>query len=128
MQAAVTLKLLHDAGAPLEFMSVLTDAYGVDIHDVSLVWVRPGSDEHEVVEQNRIEGTGSDGFQRGGRPYVEPSLEDEDEDEESSAEPAFVPWNSDAIDRGLCTALRSVLACDDPDAAALVGPAATRWP
>ncbi|WP_106296392.1 hypothetical protein [Knoellia remsis] len=98
MQAAVTLKLLHDAGAPLELMSVLTDAYGVDIHDVSLVWVRPGSDEHEVVEQNRIEGTGSDGFQRGGRPYVEPSLEDEDE--ESSAEPAFVPWNSDAIDRG----------------------------
>lgn len=98
MQAAVTLKLLHDAGAPIEFMSVLTGAYGVDIHDVSLAWVRPGSDEQEVVQQNRMAGTGSDGFQRGGRPYVEPVRAAEDE--ESSAELAFVHWNADAIDRG----------------------------
>lgn len=97
-QAAVTLKMLHDAGAPIEFMTVLTDAYGVDLNDVRLAWIRPGLDEQEAVEQNRIEGTGSEGFAQGGRPYVEPSRTLEDE--ESSAEPAFVLWNADAIDRG----------------------------
>lgn len=97
-QAAVTLKVLHDAGAPIEFMTVLTDAYGVDPHDVRLAWARLGSDEQEAVEQNRIEGKGSEGFLQGGRPYVEPSRTLADE--ESSAEPAFVLWNADAIDRG----------------------------
>ncbi|WP_157621799.1 hypothetical protein [Serinicoccus hydrothermalis] len=87
MQAAVTLRLLHDAGAPLELMSVLTAAYGVDIHDVQ-----------EVVERNRLEGTGSAGLQRGGRPYVEPSRGVEDG--VVSGEPVLVPWNADAIDRG----------------------------
>lgn len=98
MQAAVTLKLLYDAGAPSEFMSVLTAAYGVDVRDVKLVWVRPNSDEQEVVEQSRIEGTGLDGFQQGGRPYVEPSRAGEDGVE--SADRAFIPWNADEIDRG----------------------------
>lgn len=98
MQAAVTLKLLHDAGAPIEFMSVLTAAYGVDVRDVNLAGVRAGSDEQEVVEQNRIEGSGSDGFQRGGRPYVEPSRSAEDE--AATGEPVLVPWTADAIDRG----------------------------
>lgn len=98
MQAAVTLKLLHEAGALIEPLTVLTNAYGVELRDVEVAWGHSVNSEQAVVEQNRITRTGSDGFQRGGMPYVQPSPTAVDE--ESSAEPLLFLWNSDAIDRG----------------------------
>lgn len=90
VQAAVTLRLLHDAGAPQDLLTVLTNAYGLDVQTVSFDWHASTRAEHGTTAK------GLEGNQRGGRPYVEPSRTTEPAGED----PIFFQWNADLIDRG----------------------------
>lgn len=95
-QAALTLKLLYEAGAPTDLLTVLTDAYGVDVLGVASTGVHSPDAEYGAVRQNRSAGPSAKGFRRGGVSYVAPTRAVEAPEVEST----IFLRNPDLIDRG----------------------------
>jgi len=95
-QAAATLKLLHEVGAPTDLLTVLTNAYGVDV--AGYTWTRDhlSDTEYGVVRSDQGAVAPWGGTGQGGTAYVPPARTAEASETEST----IFLRNPDLIDRG----------------------------